>query len=72
MNFDHDLSSMSMDEAKLWIYLHVDLFRADIMANHAGRPCNRSNLEEEDSFGESVTHAPASGGARPSPGMRDN
>ncbi len=37
MTFDHDLSNMSVDEAKLWIYLHMDSIRDNILADQAGR-----------------------------------
>ncbi len=72
MTFDHDLSNMSMDEAKLWIYLHIDSFRADILADYNSSRGIRSHHEVQDSFGDAIKNAATITGARPYPRMRDN
>ena len=35
MTFDYDLSDFSVDQANLWIYLHADSVRTDILAGRA-------------------------------------
>ena len=74
MTFEDDLSNMSVSEAKLWLYLHMDSMRAEIQADDDGRPGLHSLHEAQGSCSncEGVQLATGIAGARGYPGMRDN
>ena len=74
MTFDYDLSNMSVNEANLWIYLHADSIRADILAGGAGCPGIHSIKAAQDVSGYCQAAKDATGivWARSYPLMRDN
>jgi len=74
MTFDYDLSNMSVNQANLWIYLHADSIRSDILAGGAGRPGIQAieAAQVVTGYCGAVKDAPGIAGARGYPLMRDN
>lgn len=74
MTFDHDLSNMAVDEARLWIYLHLDSIRTNILADQAGRLGFHSLQAAQDwsCYCEAAKDATGTAGVRGYPGMWDN
>jgi len=74
MTFDYDLSNMSVSEANLWIYLHTDSIRADILTGGAGRPGIHSlkTAQDASAYCQAAKDATGIASGRGYPGMRDN
>jgi len=74
MTFDYDLSEFSVDQANLWIYLHADSIRTDILAGRGSRTGVHSieAARVVSHYCAAVKGATGIAGARSYPLMRDN